>query len=254
MNNLTSPCIAPNSLALPHITLYCPKLSCIALAELSIIPPSSPHGAEPLGLIQALWQSPALPTTCTGPWGAEPQAGTHRGGAGPHPHTLFFAPCCRSTPWCWSTPRQWGRGAAPHLVPTHPHNPGGAQIPSPDPAVVRGCPMSVSRCGRGAFVLPRLSLCAPGSRHRQPGEDQALSLSLSLSLSCRMGAEHGQDRPCSRQGPTQPTHSSPPPLLRAVPGERASLGPAPRSALGRGCHWLRRGALTASLLRTISCC
>lgn len=37
-------------------------------------------------------------------------------------------------------------------------------------------------------------------------------------------------------------------------GSGTNPGPVLRSASGRGCHWLRRGALTASRLQTISCC
>ncbi|KAM6371066.1 protein eva-1 homolog B [Pluvialis apricaria] len=40
----------------------------------------------------------------------------------------------------------------------------------------------------------------------------------------------------------------------ASQGSGTNPGPAPRSVSGRGCHWLRRGALTASRLQTISCC
>lgn len=153
-----------------------------------------------------------------------------RWGRAPSPHP-FLCPVLPEHPAVLAHPMAVGP-RCPHLLPTRPHNPGGAQIqgrnPSPDPPEVRGCPMSVSQCGRGAFTLPRLSLCAPGPRHRQPGEAQALSLSLSLSLSCRMGAEHGQDRPCSRRGPTQPTHSSPP--LCSGPSRGSGRASAPRPA------------------------
>lgn len=151
-------------------------------------------------------------------------------GPGPIP-TPFSLPHAAGAPRGVGAPH--GSGAevptsAPYTSPQPRGGPNSGQDPIPLPPETGGCPMSVSQCGRGAFALPRLSLCAPGPRHRQPGEAQALSLSLSLSLSCRMGAEHGQDRPCSRRGPTQPTHSSPP--LCSGPSRGSGRASAPRPA------------------------
>lgn len=106
------------------------------------------------------------------------------------------------------------------------------------------------------FTRPRHSPASPGCsagvQHHQPslGPRRARPGPARRALgTAEMGPGATRPRPHS---PLRGGSAAGPSTVSQ--GSGTNPGPAPRSASGRGCHWLWRGALTASRLQTISCC